>query len=73
MDVHARVVGERGRQPSWEAGLVEVAAPPGRDRGALCSIGSKDGPHVDVGVATARILTVVDDPRTNAAVGVTKT
>jgi hypothetical protein len=73
MDVHARVVGERGRQPSWEAGLVELAPPPGRNRGALCSIGSKDGPHVDVGVATPRILTVVDDPRTNAAVRVTKT
>jgi hypothetical protein len=73
MDVHAPVVGERGRQPSWEAGLVELAAPPGRDRGALCSIGSKDGPHVDVGVTAARILTVVDDPRTSEAVGVTKT
>ena len=58
VDIHT--LGRRRARPpaGWEAGLVELAAPPGRDRGALCSVWFEDGPHVQVGVAGSRVLTV---------------
>jgi hypothetical protein len=56
VDVHP-LDGERGRQSRRETGLCELAAPPGRDRGALGSIWFEDGPHDHVRVRVSPFLT----------------
>ncbi len=59
VNVRALIARERGRQLGGEAGLGELAAPPGRDCGALDSIWPEAGPHVSLGVAPYAGLTGV--------------